>query len=249
MFASLTTSCFMAMCLVLAHGQDVNDRHSFMPEFSGDAVPFWKNSPAIRIDPDRLRLTPYSNIKSGYLWNNVRSLMVSWEVTFKIKISNLVPANDNARGEGLAFWYAESAGIAGHVFGSTDYWIGLGLFFEPFSINNTQQEVSRYLKITANLNDGSHAYSANSVGSGDAPNQRTGNNQDASLVKSHASGFLKDDTLSVPQVGSCYRTMPRYPSPDAISVRVKYVGKSLSVTFLEQGQEQECFAAEQVAKS
>lgn len=240
------TGCFMAIFGTLAYGQSqMDNRHSFTPTYDDDVVHHWRHSPAIRIEPERLRLTPYPNIKSGYLWNTVRSVMVSWEVTFQLKFSKLSRANDNTEGEGFAFWYSEDPNVMGHVFGSTDYWKGLGLFFEQFSLNNTDQSEVKYLKISANLNDGSHRYGKASAGDSTSPEsngQRRGSS-DPALLHTQDSSDQKDGN-GVPVVGACYRTMPRYPEPSPTTVRVRYSDKVLSVSFVDKTQVQECFSSQ-----
>lgn len=57
--------------------------------------------------------------------------------------------------DGLAFWYtAEKGDYTGDVFGSSDRWVGLGIFFDSF--DNDNKHNNPY--ISAVLNDGTKRF-------------------------------------------------------------------------------------------
>lgn len=51
-----------------------------------------------------------------------------------------VPTHDTAHdicaGDGFAFWYVEAPELLGPVYGSADYWKGIGIFFDTFNNDN-----------------------------------------------------------------------------------------------------------------
>lgn len=48
----------------------------------------------------------------------------------------------NLFGDGFAFWYAKELGEMGDVFGSRDFFTGIGVFFDTYSNHNGQHSVS-----------------------------------------------------------------------------------------------------------
>lgn len=56
--------------------------------------------------------------------------------------------------DGLAFWFTEQRGAEGPVFGSSDMWKGLGVFFDTF--DNDNKHNNPY--ISAMINDGTKQY-------------------------------------------------------------------------------------------
>lgn len=53
-----------------------------------------------------------------------------------------------------AFWYTQTKGVEGPVFGSNNHWNGLGIFFDSFDNDNKHNNPF----ILAMNNDGTHSY-------------------------------------------------------------------------------------------
>lgn len=74
-----------------------------------------------------------------------------WEVELIFRITG----RGRIGADGLAFWYtAEKGAYNGTVFGSSDQWKGLGIFFDSF--DNDNKHNNPY--IMAVLNDGTESF-------------------------------------------------------------------------------------------
>lgn len=87
----------------------------------------------------------------GAIWVKQPTTFEWWEVELVFRI--------NGRGrigaDGLAFWYTNSKGYYnGSVFGSSDLWTGLGVFFDSF--DNDNKHNNPY--IMAVVNDGTKVF-------------------------------------------------------------------------------------------
>lgn len=146
--------CALLAISIVSYGNDgpkVNRKHSFRGPFQPGRIPDWHPSSTVHVGPpdvDRVKLTPFHGIKSGTVWNVIRSLMTDWEA-FVVFNLNTVPDKTQEAGAGLAVWYASNPGIAGPVCGSADFWNGLGIFFRPSYPT---------VKVTAVINDETQQY-------------------------------------------------------------------------------------------
>lgn len=102
-----------------------------------------------------VNLAPSKPNQKGFLWSRVpNSRMIDWEVVLELSISG-----SGRAGQGMAFWYTETAQLVGTVYGGSDNWNGLGI---SVSTNpRTQKE-----EITAMFNDGSLSYANMNAGTG-----------------------------------------------------------------------------------
>lgn len=62
-----------------------------------------------------------------------QSQLAAWEVTIAFQISG----QPRFGGDGFAFWYVERPEVLGNIYGSSDYFTGLGIFIDTF--NNDQK--------------------------------------------------------------------------------------------------------------
>merc|ERR1719285_924917 len=77
------------------------------------------------------------------IWSKEPTNFDWWEVDLTFKVTG----RGRIGADGLAFWYTAAKSTespaTGHVYGSIDRWIGLGLFFDSFDHDNdgsTQQQ-------------------------------------------------------------------------------------------------------------
>ena len=88
---------------------------------------------------------------SGAIWTKQPTYFEWWEVDLVFRITG----RGRIGADGLAFWYTSEKGIYnGTVFGSSDKWNGLGIFFDSF--DNDNKHNNPY--ITAVLNDGTQVF-------------------------------------------------------------------------------------------
>ena len=73
-----------------------------------------------------------------------------WEVEIQFRVTG----RGRIGADGLAFWFTSTKGFEGPVFGSSDRWNGLGIFFDSF--DNDNKHNNPY--IMSMLNDGTKAY-------------------------------------------------------------------------------------------
>lgn len=195
-----------AACCVTALSQSTHVGHSLVVPFdSQDSRKYWKLSPFSSVEAQAVKLTPTH--ATGFAWNLVRSLLVGWEVDLDFRVSNKVADVADRTLEGLAFWYSARPGILGPVFGSADFWSGLGLFF-----TETQSTIDasdqKYITVSAVVNDGTQQYHGSFAGL-----DRDGKPKDGSLPSEMI-------------VGSCLR---RYTSGQTLEVNVRYERNQLTV--------------------
>ena len=66
--------------------------------------------------------------------------MHNWEVVIQFQVHG---QGKHLFGDGFAFWYTKEKGQVGPVFGSKDYFTGLGIFFDTYSNHNGEHKVSQ----------------------------------------------------------------------------------------------------------
>lgn len=129
-----------------------NEAYCLKVPFENDDNQRWEMGAGASAEQDFIRLTPAEPSRTGYLWSRIpNSIMTDWQTTIEFKISG----EQTGGGEGFAFWYVEKR-MLGSVFGSADYWNGLGVFFDTY--NNDRKGQSPM--IAGIYNDGSQAYSS-----------------------------------------------------------------------------------------
>ncbi|XP_018018316.1 protein ERGIC-53 isoform X3 [Hyalella azteca] len=113
-------------------------------------VPFWTYSGNAIASSESLRITPSLRSQKGQAWCKQPTSFEWWEVEIVFRI--------NGRGrvgaDGLAFWFTTAHGVEGPVFGSSDKWNGLGIFFDSFDNDNKRNNPY----VMAMINDGTKAY-------------------------------------------------------------------------------------------
>lgn len=125
-----------------------SDMQSRWFDFGGDTI--------IRTD-SYIRLTSDLPSQSGWLFSRVPLTATNWEVEVEFKISG----KHQLYGDGFAMWITKQRGQRGEVFGSTDRFEGLGIFFDTYK-NNRPGVVFPY--VMAMHGDGQKSYNKNDDG-------------------------------------------------------------------------------------
>uniref|UniRef100_A0A914VUV4 L-type lectin-like domain-containing protein n=1 Tax=Plectus sambesii TaxID=2011161 RepID=A0A914VUV4_9BILA len=121
-------------------------------------IPFWMVSGDAIASMEQLRLAPSMRSRRGIAWNKrVMSESESFEVEMSIKVTG----QGRIGADGLAVWYTAQQGTLGPVFGSNDYWTGLGLMFDSF--DNDGQKNNPFVSLM--INDGTRSYDHHTDGS------------------------------------------------------------------------------------
>lgn len=135
--------------------------HSFKPPFPEDKkLYFWEQGAGTQITPEYIQLTPAKQGSTGVIWNKKKANMQDWEVLFQFKLKG----RPDMGGDGFAFWYTDKVGLIGPVYGSSDYWTGLGVFFDTF--NNDGKEETPLISLC--VNDGTQSFLPDQDGAANA---------------------------------------------------------------------------------
>ena len=92
------------------------------------------------------------------IWSRLSTSNFDW---WEVELQFRVTGRGRIGADGLAFWYTATKGFEGPVFGSSDRWNGLGVFFDSF--DNDNKHNNPY--IMAMVNDGSKNYDHQKDGS------------------------------------------------------------------------------------
>ncbi|KAJ9639511.1 hypothetical protein H2199_006546 [Coniosporium tulheliwenetii] len=138
-----------------------SDMQSRWFDFGGDTI--------VRTDK-YIRLTADRPSRAGWLFSRVPLTATNWEVYtklyriihgvdrsphFQIEVEFKIHGQGNLYGDGMAIWLTKQRGQGGQVFGSTDMFEGLGIFFDTYK-NNRPGVVFPY--VMAMLGDGKTPY-------------------------------------------------------------------------------------------
>jgi lectin, mannose-binding 2 len=104
-----------------------------------------------------IRLTSDRPSQTGWLWSRVPLTATNWEIEVEYKIHG----QNSLYGDGFAMWLTKQRTVEGPVFGSTDNFEGLGLFFDTYK-NNRPGVVFPY--VMAMIGDGKKAYDKDTDG-------------------------------------------------------------------------------------
>eukprot|EP00062_Callorhinchus_milii_P017432 gi/632969817/ref/XP_007901294.1/ PREDICTED: protein ERGIC-53 [Callorhinchus milii] len=95
---------------------------------SDGSIAFWTHSGNAIPSADQVRITPSLRSQKGSVWTKSKVNFEHWEtqVTFRVTGRGRVGA------DGLAIWYTSEQGLDGPVFGASEPWNGVGIFFDSF---------------------------------------------------------------------------------------------------------------------
>jgi mannose-binding lectin 1 len=129
-------------------------KYSFKPPYLAQkdgSVPFWEYGGNAIASSENVRIAPSLRSQKGAIWTKTPTNIDWWEVDIAFRVTG----RGRVGADGLAFWYTQSKGAYdGEVFGSSDKWVGLGLFFDSF--DNDGKHNNPY--IMAVLNDGTKQF-------------------------------------------------------------------------------------------
>jgi len=135
-------------------------KYSFKPPYLAQkdgTVPFWEHSGNAIASEENLRITPSLKSQKGRIWSKIQTNFDFWEVELVFRVTG----RGRIGADGLAFWFTETPGVDGPVFGSGDMWKGLAVFFDSF--DNDNKHNNPY--IMAMVNDGTKVYDHQNDGS------------------------------------------------------------------------------------
>ncbi|KAK7788355.1 hypothetical protein R5R35_009505 [Gryllus longicercus] len=161
MAAEVRWLCFVALiafdiCLVLASApfKRFEYKYSFKPPYLAQkdgTVPFWEYGGNAIASAENVRIAPSLRSQKGAIWTKAKTNFDWWEVDVLFRVTG----RGRIGADGLAFWYTETKGAYdGPVFGSSDKWVGLGIFFDSF--DNDNKHNNPY--IMAIVNDGTKEF-------------------------------------------------------------------------------------------
>ncbi|XP_012540603.1 protein ERGIC-53 [Monomorium pharaonis] len=143
-------SCGVSLCRGEAPHRKFEYKYSFKPPYLAQrdgSVPFWEYGGNAIASAENVRVAPSLRSQKGAIWVKQPINFDWWEVELVFRISG----RGRIGADGLAFWYTTNKGYYnGSVFGSSDRWTGLGMFFDSF--DNDNKHNNPY--IMAILNDG-----------------------------------------------------------------------------------------------
>jgi len=115
-----------------------------------NSIPFWEYSGSALASPDQVRITPSLRSKKGALWTKASTTFEFWEVEVALRVSG----RGRIGADGVALWYTSERGKEGDVYGSSDEWKGVGVFFDSFDNDGLQN--NPYIMVV--LNDGTKKF-------------------------------------------------------------------------------------------
>ncbi|XP_030752265.1 protein ERGIC-53 [Sitophilus oryzae] len=135
-------------------------KYSFKPPYLAQkdgSVPFWEYGGNAIASSENVRLAPSLRSQKGAIWTKNPLNFNEWEVDIAFRISG----RGRIGADGMAFWYTQAKGsYDGDVFGSSDQWVGLGIFFDSFDNDNKHNNPYIY----AVVNDGNKKFEHHSDG-------------------------------------------------------------------------------------
>ncbi|KDR19213.1 Protein ERGIC-53 [Zootermopsis nevadensis] len=136
-------------------------KYSFKPPYLAQkdgSVPFWEYGGNAIASAENVRIAPSLRSQKGAIWTKMKTNFDWWEVDIIFRVTG----RGRIGADGLAFWYTDSKGAYdGQVFGSSDKWVGLGVFFDSF--DNDNKHNNPY--IMAIINDGTQEFDHQNDGS------------------------------------------------------------------------------------
>nr|BAN20368.1 mannose binding lectin, putative [Riptortus pedestris] len=149
----IISSCLCAVLATIPH-RKFEYKYSFKPPYLAQkdgSVPFWEYGGNAIASAENVRVAPSLRSQKGAIWTKSKTNFDWWEVDLVFRVTG----RGRIGADGLAFWYTENKGAYdGPVFGSSDKWVGLGVFFDSF--DNDNKHNNPY--IMAMVNDGTREF-------------------------------------------------------------------------------------------
>ncbi|XP_064465180.1 protein ERGIC-53-like [Ornithodoros turicata] len=160
----LIFSVLLIICICLCHGELAHKKFEYKYSFKGpylaqkdSTVPFWEYEGHALASDDMVRITPSLRSQKGSMWTKSKTAFDWWEIEIIFRVTG----RGRLGADGLAFWFTDRRMPPGPVFGSSDKWVGLGVFMDSF--DNDNKNNNPY--VMAMVNDGTKEYDHNSDGS------------------------------------------------------------------------------------
>ncbi|VDK62941.1 unnamed protein product [Onchocerca ochengi] len=130
--------------------------HSLAKPYQGNGmgIPYWDIQGTTIVTGQYVRLTADVQSVQGGIWNNVPVNIRDWELHVNFAIHG---STGDLFGDGAAIWYVQDPAQPGPVFGSKDYFRGLGIFLDTYS-NHNGPHGHGHPYISAMINNGSLHY-------------------------------------------------------------------------------------------
>ncbi|XP_074525387.1 lectin, mannose-binding 2-like b isoform X1 [Halichoeres trimaculatus] len=98
----------------------------------------WDLMGTAMVTPDHVRLTPDLQSRQGAVWSRIPLTLRDWELKVHFKIHG--QGKKNLNGDGLAIWLTKDRMQNGPVFGSTNQFVGLGVFVDTYPNNDRNHD-------------------------------------------------------------------------------------------------------------
>lgn len=130
--------------------------HSLIKPYqsAGLDIPNWEIVGGTMVMQNEIRLTRDARSQQGAIWNKVPNHARDWELVVDFRVYG---STGTLFGDGFAIWYVQDPNIVGPVFGSKDYFRGLGIFLDTYSNHNGPHSHSHPF-ISAMVSNGSLHY-------------------------------------------------------------------------------------------
>ncbi|XP_019738351.1 protein ERGIC-53 [Hippocampus comes] len=91
-------------------------------------IPFWIHMGNAIPSAEQVRLAPSLKSQRGSAWCKNKASFNHWEVEVMFRVTG----RGRMGADGLAIWFTDAQGYLGPVYGSSDKWNGVGIFFDSF---------------------------------------------------------------------------------------------------------------------
>jgi len=96
-------------------------------------IPNWDIFGSAMVSSHQIRLTSDTQSRQGAIWNTEPVLSRDWELIVSFRVHG---STGDLFGDGMAIWYVKEPKVLGNVFGSKDFFSGLGIFLDTYSNHN-----------------------------------------------------------------------------------------------------------------
>ncbi|XP_063614606.1 vesicular integral-membrane protein VIP36-like [Penaeus indicus] len=109
--------------------------HSLVKPYQGmgTSIPYWDFLGNTMVTNNYIRLTGDVQSVRGAVWNKIPCFVQNWEMQIQFKVHG---RGKDLFGDGFAFWYVKDPMVEGDVFGSKDFFTGLGVIADTYSNHN-----------------------------------------------------------------------------------------------------------------
>lgn len=132
-------------------------RHEFKHSFKGPhlmqpdhTIPFWDMLGDTVAGDEQVRLVSSIRDKKGLVWSKYPFAFDSWKIEVELRISG----RGRIGADGMGIWYTTSSAELGPVYGSKDFFTGMGVFLDSF--DNDNRGNNPFISVV--VNDGTKHY-------------------------------------------------------------------------------------------